>query len=210
MPKPIFASKSKKLSSIPNDRTKGTVRFATNALLRLYRCKMTQEERNNYYYCDEDYENFKEEALLTIEMIANNMEIDEVKHCARGVICRTPDALRRRVSIRVKAWDAVFAEQERQWGEEGEDAQLNSEALAAAYLKHCYSSKRLAYTIAKCDEKTVAALSANNRNNDSSRKVITKRRVDYPQSESNNRTLASLNSMCLLVRSSRQLATTAA
>jgi hypothetical protein len=114
------------------------------------------------------------------------------------------------VTIRVKAWDAVFAEQERQWGEEGEDAQLNAEALAAAYLKHCYSSKRLAYTIAKCDEKTAAALNANNRNNDSSRKVIAKRRVDYPQGESNNRTLASLNTMCVLVRSSRQLATTAA
>jgi hypothetical protein len=198
-------AKSTKPWLMQNDRSERSVRFAPSAQLRLYKCKMTRAERANYYYRDEDYENFKEEALLTIEMIANNTEIDEIKHCARGVLCRTPDALRRRVSFRVKAWDAVFAEQQRQWGKDGEDVQLNDEVIAAAYVKHCYSSKRLAYTIAKCDEKTVAALNADDNNG-----LVAKRRLDYPEYEGNNRTLAILNSMSLGVKTSRQLATTAA
>jgi hypothetical protein len=196
------AKKTGKRSSSNSKRR--TVSFAPNAQLRLYRWKMTETERNNYYYNDDDYEEFKQEARQTIDMIAKNQEIDEVHHCARGVICRTPDALRRRVALRVKAWDAVFSEQERQWGKEEEDAQLDAEALAAAYTKQCYSSKRLAYTIAKCDEKTVAAFYSNN-----SSSVVAKRRAMNRPSTS-NRTIVILNSMSSGVRSSRQLATTAA
>jgi hypothetical protein len=204
--KAVIAAKSTKPSMTSNIRYKSSVSFAPNAQLRLYRCKMTQAERDNYYYSDQDYENFKEEALLTIEMIGNKTEIDEVKHCARGVICRTPDALRRRISFRLKAWDAVFTEQERQWRKEGEHAHLNAEAIAAAYVKHCYSSKRLAYTIAKCDEKAVAAFNANNNNNN----LIVKRRMEHPHNTSNIRTHATLNSMSVVGSTSRQLATTAA
>lgn len=184
-----------------------SVSFAPNAQLRLYRCKMTESERRSYYYDENDYEEFKDEARATIEMIVKNMEIDEVQHCARGVICRTPDALRRRVSLRVKAWDAVFSEQARQWEKEGEDSQLNADALATAYTKQCYSSKRLAYTIAKCDEKTVAAFSTSSPSSKSSREF--KRGIDHRLNRS-NRTLVILHSMSPEVRSSRQLATSAA
>ncbi|KAG7368618.1 hypothetical protein IV203_031361 [Nitzschia inconspicua] len=185
-------------------RKRRSVTFAPNAQLQLYRCKMIETDQSKYYYNDDDYEAFKVEARTTIEMIINNMEIDEVRHCARGVLCRTPDALRRRMALRVKAWNAVFSEQERQWGGKDEDALDNADAIAVAYIEQCYSSKRLAYTIAKCDEKTVAAFSASNIGND----LVAKRSMDH--CSTCNGTIMILNSMSSGVRSSRKVVTSAA
>ena len=130
-----------------------SVSFSANAKLRLYRCNLTEEEKRAYYYRSSDYQDFKQDVAGTLDMIENNENIDDVRRCARGVACRATEALHRRIVIRLKAWDAVFLEQERQWEKAGRYVPVDDEAIALAYVQRCYSSRRSAYSEGLSDEK---------------------------------------------------------
>ena len=132
-----------------------SVSFSPNAKLRLYCCNLTKEERKSYYYRNSDYQEFKQDVDETLDMIENNEHIDEVHRSARGVTWRATQTLHRRMAIRMKAWDAVLMEQERQWEKAGRYVPVDDEAIALAYVQRCYSSKRSAYEMGLSDEKAV-------------------------------------------------------
>ena len=130
-----------------------SVSFSANAKLRLYRCNLTEEERRSYYYRSSDYKAFKQDVAETLDMLEKNEPIDDERRCARGVSCRATATLHRRIAVRMKAWDAVLLEQERQWEKAGRYVPVEDEAIAIAYVQRCYTSKRSAYNKGLSDEK---------------------------------------------------------
>lgn len=135
---------------------KRSIKFATSATLRIFNFELSEAERFACWYTQDEYTSFKTDVNITLALIAQNQDIDEAVHCRRGVACKLPENLKTKYLNRCKAWGAVLDEQDRQ--RTAVDGEYDVDAIAFAYIRHSYISRRTAYMIGMCDEKAARVL----------------------------------------------------
>ena len=110
-------------SSYPNRRTNRSVRFALEPDVQDgYALWLSDDERASLWYTQEEYALMKRASSFTVRLMmtlqhmnsAALLEYDE-EMCARGLESKTRLGARQKRHNIIRAQDAVFSEQERQW-----------------------------------------------------------------------------------------------
>jgi nitrite reductase/ring-hydroxylating ferredoxin subunit len=119
----------------------------------LHRNDFTDEEiRLTWHSHDEDLAATRAECTHTIKLMkAGECRDGDYIFCSRGLEYRTPGGARLRQQHKFAAWDAVEAEQQRQW----EAGLFDEEVLAQVYIAYSDRCARIAHVIAINDEEFV-------------------------------------------------------
>jgi hypothetical protein len=93
----------------------------------------TQEEIEATWFSKTDFENIKADVRFDIGLLHEGTHgaQDTTSFCRRGLECRTKEGMRKRMSNKIIARNAVLDEQDRQWANYETD---DAEAIAKVYI----------------------------------------------------------------------------
>jgi DUF1365 family protein len=108
----------------------------------------SREENRACWYRSAELKRIRQEVYYTVELMEENHEINESRHCKRGLERFTKEGSCRKTQNKLKGWSAVFEEQEVHFLQEV----ANPEMIALVYSKTTRSCQMTAYIMAVCDE----------------------------------------------------------
>ena len=97
------------------------------------------------WYTDAENDSIRSEARESVDYLTTSPDATDI--CRRGLEGYLPEGRKRKMSRRLKAWDAVLLEQDAQW----EAGIVNIERIAAAYKKYSKKSAMSAMKVGKKD-----------------------------------------------------------
>jgi hypothetical protein len=111
---------------------------------------MTEQGIRRTWYNSQEIARRKAECVQTVErMIAGKCREEDTMFCSRGLEYRTPAGSCLRRKHKFAAWDAVQAEQTRQW----QEGVFDAESLAKVYIASTDQRARVAHLMAISDER---------------------------------------------------------
>jgi hypothetical protein len=119
-----------------------TVSFSPNVLVQVttHAKDYKQSEIRACWYTKSEYKNIQHNLKITLDLIKRNVVIDDYNHCKRGLEYLTQKGARHeRMQTKLKAWTAVFEEQDLQ----DEEGIVDPEIIALVYSK-CTQSCQVA------------------------------------------------------------------
>jgi hypothetical protein len=109
----------------------------------------SREEIRACWYRSVELESIRQGLFYTVDLIEENVEINESRHCKRGLECFTQEGVRRKTQNKLKGWIAVFEEQELQYLQEVVDPEM----IALVYNKGTRGCLMVASIMGLCDER---------------------------------------------------------
>jgi hypothetical protein len=109
----------------------------------------SHEEIRACWYRSAELKRIRQEVYDTMDLIEENVEIDESRHCKRGLECFTQEGSRRKTQNRLKGWSAAFEEQHKCLPEVADP-----EMIALVYSKATRCCQMAASIMGVCDERS--------------------------------------------------------
>jgi hypothetical protein len=110
----------------------------------------SHEEIRACWYGSAELKTIRQEVYDTVDLIEEDVEIDESRHCKRGLECFTQEGVRRKTQNKLKGWSAVFEEQDLQDLQEIVDPEMIALVYSKAITRGC---QMVSPIMGVCDER---------------------------------------------------------
>ena len=126
------------------------VSFSPNVMVQFttHKKDFRQREIRACWYTKSEYKDIREEIKITLDQIERNVDIDDYNHCKCRLECHTQKGAHERMQTKLKAWTAVFEEQDLQYAE----GIVDPEILAIVYSISTRSCQVAAYITGVLDK----------------------------------------------------------
>jgi hypothetical protein len=109
----------------------------------------SRKEIQACWYRRAELKEIRQEVYYTVNLIEENVEMKESRHCKRGLECFTQEGSRRKTQNKLKGWFSVFDEQELQSLQEAVDPEM----IVLVYSKATRCCQISASIMGVCDER---------------------------------------------------------